>query len=177
MTALASAANIRRYGLFIHQRTFRSSRCVNHGLAAGVAGRAADQVGDRRRPVFRPWAGTPVSGRRCEGWPAAAANSRNASPSPACARESRSAVTILRAFLPHHLALPPGIYTARGRTGQLAGAQFSSAAVYALPTARTIRLPDRAAAAGNDPGRLTMESSASAGRVASAVLDRRRRGR
>jgi hypothetical protein len=34
--------------------------------------------------------------------------------------------------------------------------------------------PDRAAAAGNDPGRLTMKSSASAGPVAFAVLDRRR---
>jgi len=61
-------------------------------------------------------------------------------------------------------------------TGRLAGAQFPGAAVYALPT-RTIRAPGRAAAAGNDPGRLTMKSSASAGRVASAVPDRRRRGR
>jgi hypothetical protein len=56
-------------------------------------------------------------------------------------------------------------------------AQFPGPAVYALPTARTIRPPDRAAAAGNDPGRLTMKSSASAGRVAFAVLDRRRRER
>ena len=62
---------------------------------------------------------------------------------------------------------PPG-----ARTGRLAGAQFPGAAVYALPIARTIRPPDRAAAAGNDPGRFTMESSASAGRVASAVLAR-----
>ena len=31
--------------MFVHQRTFRSSRCVIPGLAAGVAGRAADQVG------------------------------------------------------------------------------------------------------------------------------------
>jgi hypothetical protein len=53
----------------------------------------------------------------------------------------------------------------------------TGAAVYALPTARTIRPPDRAAAAGHDPGRLTVESSASAGRVAFAVLDRRRRER
>ena len=53
-------------------------------------------------------------------------------------------------------------------------AQFPGPAVYALPTARTIRPPDRAAAAGNDPGRLTMKPSASAGRVAFAVLDRRR---
>jgi len=56
-------------------------------------------------------------------------------------------------------------------------AQFPGAAVYALPTARTIRPPDRAVADGNDPGRVTMQLSASAGRVASAVLDRRRRGR
>jgi hypothetical protein len=56
-------------------------------------------------------------------------------------------------------------------------AQFAGPAVYALPTARTIRPPDRAAVAGNDPGRLTMKSSASAGRVAFAVLDRRRRER
>src|SRR6202044_4027986 len=70
------------------------------------------------------------------------------------------------------------VYTPPGaRTGRLAGAQFPGAAVYALPTARTIRPPDRAAAAGNDLGRLTMESSASAGPVAFAVLDRRRRGR
>jgi hypothetical protein len=56
-------------------------------------------------------------------------------------------------------------------------AQFPGPAVYALPTTRTIRPPDRAAAAENDPGRLTMKSSASAGRVASPVLDRRRRER
>src|SRR6266567_3847124 len=62
----------------------------------------------------------------------------------------------------------------RRLAGRLAGAQFPGAAVYASSTARTIRPPDRAAAAGNDPGRLTMESSASAGRVASAVLDPRR---
>src|SRR6185312_10102374 len=49
------------------------------------------------------------SSRRC-----GPVSSRNASPSPARARESRSAVTILRAFLPHHVALAPGIYTARG---------------------------------------------------------------
>ena len=36
--------------------------------------------------------------------------------------------------------------------GRLPGAQFPRAAVYPLPTARTIRTPDRAAAAGNDPG-------------------------
>src|ERR1700689_2101133 len=59
------------------------------------------------------------------------------------------------------------------RTGRLTGAQFPSAAVYALPTARTIRPPDRAAAAGNDPGSLAMESSAPAGPVASAVPGRR----
>jgi hypothetical protein len=70
----------------------------------------------------------------------------------------------LRDLLPRHFY----------RLWRLAGAQFPAAAVYALPTARTIRPPDRAAAAGNDPGRLTMESSASAGRVASAVLDPRR---
>ena len=58
---------IRRYGWFVHQRTFRSSRCVIPGLAAGVAGRAADQVGDRRRPVFGPRAGTPGPGRRRDG--------------------------------------------------------------------------------------------------------------
>src|SRR5262249_8806106 len=34
------------------------------------------------------------------------------------------------------------------RTGRLAGAQFPSDAVYSSPTARTIRPPDRAAAAG-----------------------------
>src|SRR5690348_13336635 len=46
------------------------------------------------------------------------------------------------------------VYTPPGpRTGWLAGAQFPGAAVYAPPTARTIRPPDRAAAAGNDPGR------------------------
>jgi len=46
---------------------FRSSRRVIPGLAAGVAGRAADQVGDRRRPVFGPRAGTPGPGRRRDG--------------------------------------------------------------------------------------------------------------
>jgi len=47
---------------FVHQHTFRSSRCVIPGRAAGAAGRAADQVGDQRRPVFGPWAGTPGPG-------------------------------------------------------------------------------------------------------------------
>src|SRR5215472_5607698 len=97
-------------------------------------------------------------------------SSRNASPSPARARESRSTVTILRAFLPHHVALPPVYTPPGGRTGRLAGAQFPGAAVYALPTARTIPAPDRAAAARSDPGRLIMESSISAGRVAPAIL-------
>src|SRR5262249_61403600 len=83
----------------------------------------------------------------------------------------------LRSFLPHHVVPPPVCTPPAARTGRLAGAQFPRAAVYAPPTARTIRPPDRAAAAGNDPGRLTMESSASAGRAASAVLDPRRRGR
>ena len=46
------------------------------------------------------------------------------------------------------------VYTPPGtRTGRLASAQFPGAAVYALPTARTIRPPDRAPAAGNDRGR------------------------
>jgi hypothetical protein len=48
-------------GLSIRVR-FDRSRCVIPGLAAGVAGRAADQVGDRRRPVFGLQAGTPGSG-------------------------------------------------------------------------------------------------------------------
>jgi hypothetical protein len=78
---------------------------------------------------------------------------------------------------PHHVTLPPVYTPPGGRTRRLAAAQFPGAAVYAPPTARTIRAPDRAAAAGKRPWRLTMESSASAGRVASAVLDRRRGGR
>src|ERR1039457_6886876 len=64
----------RRYGWFVYQCTFRSSRCVILGLAAGVAGRAADQVGHRRRPVFGPQAGTPGPRRGRDGGPAAAAN-------------------------------------------------------------------------------------------------------
>src|SRR6516225_3905821 len=40
------------------------------------------------------------------------ASSRNASPSPARARDRRSAVTIPRSFLPHHVVPTPGIYTA-----------------------------------------------------------------
>src|SRR5215831_4647291 len=40
------------------------------------------------------------------------ASYRNASPSPARARDRRSAVTIPRSFLPHHVIPPPGIYTA-----------------------------------------------------------------
>jgi len=60
-------SNRQGYGWFVHQRTFRSSRCVIPGLTAGVAGRAADQVGDRRRPVFGPRAGTPGPGRRRDG--------------------------------------------------------------------------------------------------------------
>src|SRR5262249_49428092 len=53
----------------------------------------------------------------------------------------------------HHPALPPfrtaswlrPVYTPPGgRTGRLAAAQFPDAAVYASPTARTIRSPDRA---------------------------------
>ena len=65
------------------------------------------------------------------------ASSWNASPSPARARASRSAVTILRSFLPRHVVPPPGLYTPpAARTGRLAGAQFPGAAVYALPTAR-----------------------------------------
>jgi hypothetical protein len=59
--------NNRRYGRFVHQCTFRSSQCVSPSLAAEVAGRAADQVGDRRRPVFGPWAGSPGPGRRRDG--------------------------------------------------------------------------------------------------------------
>ena len=51
------------------------------------------------------------------------------------------------AFLEGAVDRPPG-----PRTGRLAGAQFPGAAVYALPTARTIRPPDRAVADGNDPG-------------------------
>src|SRR6204780_2807612 len=82
--------------------------------------------------------------------------------SPSCAPSFRTTSYL------HPVYTPPG-----ERTGRLAGAQFPSAAVYALPTARTIRPPDRAAAAGNDPGRLTMESSESAGPVTFAVLDRR----
>jgi hypothetical protein len=50
------------------------------------------------------------------------------------------------------LAAQPSANSAHGsippRTGRLAGAQFPSAAVYALPTARTNRPLDRAAAAG-----------------------------
>src|SRR5216683_6314936 len=94
-------------------------------------------------------------------------------PRPAPVREDRLSPSCAPSFRTTSYLRP--VYTPPGgRTGRLAGAQFPSAAVYASPTARTIRPPDRAAAAGNGPGRLTMESSASAGRVASAVLDPRR---
>src|SRR6202030_3704562 len=97
-------------------------------------------------------------------------------PLPAPVRADRLSPSCAPSFRTTSYLRP--VYTPpTARTGRLAGAQFPSDAVYALPTARTIRPPDRAAAAGNDPGRLTMESSASAGRVAFAVLDRRRRGR
>ena len=47
------------------------------------------------------------------GWASArCAASRNASPCPARASESSSPVTIPCSFLPHHVAPPPGIYTA-----------------------------------------------------------------
>src|SRR6185437_10521355 len=69
--------------------------------------------------------------------------------SPSCAPSFRTTSCLRPVYTPP-----------TARTGRPAGAQFPSAAVYALPTTRTIRPPDRAAAAGHDPGRLTMESSA-----------------
>src|SRR5207248_5914174 len=53
---------------------------------------------------------------------------------------SRSAVTILRAFLPHHVALPPGIYTARGANWAARGRPVSRR--------RGVCITDRP----NDPG-------------------------
>src|SRR6185437_16842015 len=53
--------------------------------------------------------------------------------SPSCAPSFRIAWRF------HPVYTPPG-----GRTGRLAGAQFPGAAVYASPTARTIRAPHRA---------------------------------
>jgi hypothetical protein len=49
-------------GRFVYQCTFRSSRCVIPGLAAEGAGRAADQVGHRRRRSSDRKAGTPGRG-------------------------------------------------------------------------------------------------------------------
>jgi hypothetical protein len=48
--------------------------------------------------------------------------------------------------------LDRGADTVHGPNWALAGAQFPDPAVYALPTARTIRPPNRAASAGPDPG-------------------------
>jgi hypothetical protein len=58
--AIADRAKSAIWVLLIRRRTFRSSRCVISGLAAGVA----DQVGGRRRPVFGLRAGTLGPGRR-----------------------------------------------------------------------------------------------------------------
>src|SRR5207245_9536559 len=69
-------------------------------------------------------------------------------PLPVPVRADRLSPSCAPSF-PHHAYLRP-VYTPRtARTGRLAGAQFPGPAVYALPTARTIRPPDRAAAAGN----------------------------
>jgi hypothetical protein len=73
----------------------------------------------------------------------------------------------------HPVYTPP-----TARTGRLAGAHFPGAAVYALPTARTIRPTDRAAAAGNDgPGHSRetsqpQEATEQDGRSASATSRR-----
>jgi hypothetical protein len=79
-----------------------------------------------------------------------------------CAPESRSAVTILRPFLRPHAALPPGIYTARG--GELGGLRAPS---FPLPRCMHHRQPGRSERRIvprqlKTPGRLAMESSASA---------------
>ena len=84
---------------------------------------------------------------------------------PARARESRSAVTILRTFLPHHVVPPPGICTAHGANWAARGSRVFPGAAVLCTTDRPDDPPTGSCrAAGNNPGRLTMESSASAGR-------------
>src|SRR5581483_9139608 len=88
------------------------------------------------------------------------ASSRNASPSPARARESRSAVTILRSLLPHHVVPPPGIYTAHGANWAARGRPVSRCRGVCT-TDRPDDLPTGSCRSSwKRPWRLTMESSA-----------------
>jgi hypothetical protein len=79
-----------------------------------------------------------------------------------------------RAFLPHHVTLPP-VYTPPGGTAR--GRPVSRRR--GVCTTDRPNDPSAGSCRGSwkRPWRLTMESSVSTGRVASAVLDRRRRGR
>jgi hypothetical protein len=142
-------------------------------LLVGRQGTVEQESGGHRAGALRVSLDGPAAQTRDEVKRTGAARSAPGTPRhlrPVPVRANRLSPSCAPSFPP--VCTPPG-----GRTERLAGAQFPGAAVYALPTARTIRAPDRAAAAGKRPWRLTMESSASAGRVASAVLDRRRRGR
>src|SRR5579859_509160 len=66
------------------------------------------------------------------------------------------AAAILRSFLPHPVVPPPGIYTAHGANWAARGRPVSRPSGVYVTDPRTIRAPDRAAATGNDPGRLTL---------------------
>src|SRR6202040_1713699 len=142
----------------------RTRRCL--------ARRPASSPGRRPRRRRRSRA----SGSSAPAAPAGAARSAPGTPRhlrPVPVRADRLSPSCAPSF-PHHVALPPGIYTARGANWAARGRPVSRRRGVCITDRPNDPSAGSCRGSWERPWRLTMESSASAGRVASAVLDPRR---